>query len=313
MRYSRRDVVKIGAGAGAGLLLGWKPTFAQEPMLNTKPIPSSGERIPTVGLGARNYRIGEGWDPDKSGFYATIQKFHELGGKLIDTAPSYGPSELILGEIMDELGIRDDLFVATKVDREGRDEGITRMGRSMGRLRTDRVELMQVHNLRDWETHLPVLREWKEAGRIKYLGVTTSNARAYERLERIMQQEELDFVQVDYAVDRRASAERILPLAADRGMAVIINLAFGRGRLFRRTAGRELPEWSSEFDCSSWAQFFLKYVVSHPAVTCAIPGTTTPQHCIDNLGAATGRLPTPEMRRRMEEHIDAMPEPPSGR
>jgi aryl-alcohol dehydrogenase-like predicted oxidoreductase len=313
MKYTRRDIVKIGVGAGAGLMMGWRPTLAQSTMLNTKPIPSSGERVPIVGMGTRNYRIGEGWDPDKTGFYATLKRFHELGGKVVDTAPSYGPSELIVGEIMDELGVRDDLFVATKVDREGREEGIARMGRSLDRLRTDHVELMQVHNLRDWRTHLPILREWKQDGRIKYLGVTTSGARTYERLEQIMLQEDLDFIQVDYAVDRRTSEDRILPLASERGMAVLINLPFGRGRLFARTSGRELPEWVSEFDATSWAQFFLKYIVSHPAVTCAIPGTTTEAHAVDNVSAATGRLPTPDVRLRMEKFVDALPEVPRRR
>jgi aryl-alcohol dehydrogenase-like predicted oxidoreductase len=240
---------------------------------------------------------------------AAVRAFHELGGRVLDTSPNYGESETIVGGILADLGVRDDLFVATKVDREDRDGGIQRMESSLTRLRTDRVELMQVHNLRGWETQLPTMREWKAAGRIKYVGVTTSSDRQYDALESIMNRETLDFIQVDYALDNRSAADRILPLALDRGMAVLINLPFGRGRLFRRVGGRPLPEWAAEIDCTTWAQLFLKYVVSHPAVTVAIPGTTSPEHAIDNNTAARGRMPSPELRTRMESLIDAIPDP----
>lgn len=313
MKYTRREVVQMGAGAGAALLLGWKPGLSQEVGLITKPIPSSGERIPVVGIGARNYRVGEGWAEDTTQFRATLKVFHELGGRLVDTSPNYGASEDIVGELLEDLGIRDDLFLATKVDRQEREAGIERMAQSLERLRTDRVDLMQVHNLRGWEAQLPVLREMKEEGRLRYLGITSSSARQYEQMERIMRQEELDFIQVDYAADRRGAAERILPLAREKGMAVLINLPFGRGRLFTRVGDRELPDWASEFDCESWGQFFLKYVVSHPAVTAAIPGTTKEHHAVDNIGAARGRLPTPELRSRMEAFVDALPPAPRRR
>jgi len=305
-------MVQLGAGAGAALFFGVRPALGQAALI-TKAIPSSGERFPVVGIGARNYRVGEGWAPDTNGFRETLRTFHELGGRLVDTSPNYGASETIVGELLADLGFREDLFLATKVDRESHADGIARMEGSMERLRTRRFDLMQVHNLRGWAEQLPALREWKQEGRIGHFGVTTSSARQYEELERIMRQEELDFIQVDYAVDSRGAAERILPLAADRGMAVLINLPFGRGRLFSRVGDRELPDWASEFDCESWGQFFLKYVVSHPAVTAAIPGTTQPHHAVDNIGAATGRLPTEEHRRRMEEFIEALPAPPQGR
>ncbi len=309
MTYTRREVVRMGAGAGAGLFLGVRPRLPQTALI-TRVIPSSGERIPVVGIGARNYRVGDGWAPDTNELRATLRTFHELGGRLIDSSPNYGASETIVGELLEGLGIRDDLFLATKVDRQTRAEGITRMERSLQRLRTGHFDLMQVHNLRGWAEQLPNLREWKRDGRIRHVGVTTSSARQYEELERIMRQEELDFIQVDYAADARTAAERVLPLAADRGMAVVINLPFGRGRLFSRVGDRALPDWASEFDCESWGQFFLKYVVSHPAVTAAIPGTTQSHHAVDNIGAATGHLPTPELRRRMEEFVDALPAAP---
>lgn len=313
MKYTRREVVQMGAGAGAALFLGYKPGLSQEAGLITKPIPSSGERIPVIGIGTRNYRVGEGWAEDTTQFRATLKAFHELGGRLLDTSPNYGASEDIVGELLEDLGIRDDLFLATKVDRQESEAGVERMAQSLERLRTDRVELMQVHNLRGWEAQLPVLREMKEEGRLRYLGITSSSARQYEQMEQIMRQEEMDFIQVDYSADRRGAAERILPLAQERGMAVLINLPFGRGRLFTRAGDRELPEWASEFDCESWAQFFLKYVVSHPAVTAAIPGTTKEHHAVDNVGAARGRLPTPELRSRMEEFVDALPPAPQRR
>ena len=310
MKITRREAIKMGAGAGASVFLGWNPLSAQAQLI-TKEIPSSGERVPVVGLGARNYRIGEGWAPDTTEFRRTLRTFHELGGRVLDTSPNYGDSETIVGDLLAELGIREDLWLATKVDREDRQSGIVRMEESMERMHTDHFELIEVHNLRGWEAQLPTLREWKRAGRIKYLGITTSSAQQYDEMERIMRQEDLDFIQINYAVDAREAAERILPLAADRGMGVLVNLPFGRGRLFSLVGDRELPDWAAEIDCESWGQFFLKYVVSHPSVTAAIPGTTKAHHAVDNIGAAQGRLPDAALRRRMEEFVDALPEPPS--
>ena len=313
MKFTRREAIKIGAGAGASLFLGWRPLAAQASELITKPIPSSGERVPVVGLGARNYRLGEGWAPDTTEFRRTLQTFHELGGRVLDTSPNYGASETIVGDLLADLGIRENLWLATKVDREDRESGIARMEGSMERMHTDHFELMQVHNLRGWEAQLPTLREWKQERRIKYLGITTSSTRQYGEMERIMRQEELDFIQINYAADARTAADRILPLATDSGMGVLVNLPFGRGRLFSRVGDRELPDWASEIDCESWGQFFLKYVVSHPSVTAVIPGTTQVHHAVDNIGAAMGRLPDTTMRRRMEEFVDALPPAPRRR
>ena len=235
-----------------------------------------------------------------------LRQFAGRGGKVVDTAPSYGTAEAVVGELVADLGIRPSLFLATKVGATGREAGLAEIEASFRRLRTSRIDLVAVHNLRDTATQLRTLRELKQAGRIRYVGVTTSFARQYADLERTMRAETLDFIQVDYALDNRSAAATILPLAADRGMAVMINLPFGRGRLFRAVQGRELPAWASAFDCASWAQFFLEYIVSHPAVTCCVPGMAKVEYVLDNLGAAQGRLPDAATRKRMEEFIDGL-------
>ncbi len=267
-------------------------------------IPSSGERVPAVGIGMRNYRTD--WVEEEGQYRRTVEVFHQMGGRVLDTAPSYGDSESNLGRILEELGIREDMFIATKVDREGREAGIERMEASLDRIGTDYVDLMQVHNLRGAATQLETMRAWKDEGRIRHVGVTTSSDRQYEELERIMRNQELDFVQVDYSLGDRSAADRILPLAREREMATLINLPFGRGELFEAVEGRSLPGWAGEIDAESWAQVFLKYVISHPAVTVAIPGTTEPGHARDNVGAMTGRLPDQATRRRMEEFYDSL-------
>lgn len=309
MTLSRRDLIKLGAGAGLAMALPWRERLlrAQEAGLVTKPIPSSGEGIPVVGIGTRSYNTGA-TPEEMEQFRATLDVFFAGGGVLLDTAAGYGrgTSEEVLGGLVTELGRQDAVFWATKVDRETRDEGIARMEASFDKLRTERVDLMQVHNLRGVETQLATIREWKEAGRIRYVGVTTSSDRQYGDLERVMRNEDLDFVQVDYSLGNRTAEERILPLARERGMATLINLPFGRTRLFQAVGDTPLPDWAAEIDCGTWAQVFLKYVVSHPAVTCAIPGTTKPHHAEDNLGAARGRMPDAEMRGRIEAFFDAL-------
>jgi diketogulonate reductase-like aldo/keto reductase len=225
---------------------------------------------------------------------------------VIDSSPSYGTAEAVVGELVEGLKVRDSLFLATKVSLRniGRQEGITQIEQSFKKFRTNKMDLIAVHNLRDTETQLRTLREMKQAGRIRYVGITTSFDNQYGEFEQVMKKESLDFIQVDYALDNRDAGERIIPLAADRGMAVMINLPFGRGRLFNAVQGKKLPEWANEIDCQSWAQFFLKYIVSHPAITCAVPGMARPEYVVDNLGAARGRLPDAAMRRRMEQFID---------
>ena len=238
----------------------------------------------------------------------TIRQFQLLGGKVIDTSPSYGTAEAVVGEIVEELKIRDALFLATKVSlrKTGREEGIAQIEQSFKKLRTPKIDLIAVHNLRDTDTQLKTLREMKHAGRVRYVGITTSFENQYLEFERVIEKEQLDFIQVDYVIDHREAGERIIPAAAARGVVVMINLPFGRGRLFSAVQGRKLPEWASEFDCHSWAQFFLKYIVAHPAVTCAVPGMAQTKYVVDNLGAARGRLPDALLRRKLEQFIDAL-------
>ena len=306
MNIHRRTVIKAGLGLSASMLLGSSDIFAQPQTLLQKKIPSSGESIPIIGIGtARRYEDVKN-DPEKAPLRETIRQFRALGGKVIDRSPSYGTAEAIVGELTDGLKIRDALFLATKVSlrKDGRDEGIKQIEESFKKYRTHVIDLIAVHNLRDTDTQLHTLREMKQAGRIRYVGITTSFPKQYGEFEQVMKREILDFIQVDYALDNRETDKRIIPLAGERGIAVMINLPFGRGRLFKAVQGKALPEWAKEFDCQSWAQFFLKYLVSHPAVTCAIPGMAQAKYVVDNLGAARGQLPDAATRRKMEQFID---------
>jgi len=305
MQLSRRELLKTGIGVGASLFLPSGSLLAQERAVIQRKIPSSGESVPIIGIGTSRRYQGT-TEAERARLREVLRQFKGLGGKVIDTAPAYGNAETVVGDLVVELGIRDSLFIATKVGAHGRDAGIEQMEQSLKRLRTLKIDLIAVHNLRDTQTQLRTLREWKQAGRIRYVGITTSSDRQYQEFEQTMKTEALDFIQVDYALDNRNADQRILPLAADRGMAVMINLPFGRGQLFKTVQGQKLPPWASDFDCASWAHFFLKYIVSHPAVTCAIPGTATVEYLIDNLGASRGRLPEPAMRRRMERFIDQL-------
>lgn len=305
MSYSRREVIALGAGVGASLALGRRPAVAQSPLIE-RAIPSTGERLPVIGIGGRNFRSGP--DVEANRYRDTIAAFARLGGKVIDTAPSYGDSEAILGGIMRETGLRRQIFLATKVDVAGREAGIAKMEASMRALGVESVDLMQVHNLRDTAVQLATLREWKAAGKTRYIGITSSSDNQYPEMAQLMERERLDFIQVDYAVGNRGAGERVLPLAADKGIAVLINLPFGRGAQFRAVGTRPLESWAAQIDCSSWAQVFLKYVVSHPAVTCAIPGTTQARHAEDNNGACRGRMPDAAMRRTIEQYFDQLPD-----
>jgi aryl-alcohol dehydrogenase-like predicted oxidoreductase len=309
---TRREALKVGLLAGAGLAVGRLPVaaqserFSQLPLI-TRPIPSTREPLPVVGLGTN--RFGVNTPEEMAPLREVLRQMPGLGGEVIDTAPGYDGSETVLGDLMAELGNRDQFFIATKVAAPGGDtqEGIRQMENSFEVLKTDTIDLMQVHSLNGADAILPVMKEWKQEGRIRYIGVTTSSTRLHAALMEIMRREPLDFIQVNYSIGARDAAESVLPLAQDRGMAVLLNLPFGgrRASVFRTLAEKQLPEWAAEFDCSSWAQFCLKYLISHPAVTCPIPGTTEADHLADNLGAARGRLPDAAMRRRMEELFDS--------
>lgn len=277
------------------------------PTLLTKPIPSSGERLPVVGIGtARRFDVGA-TAADRAPLLEVLRELPRLGGKIVDTAPSYGTAEVVIGDLVTEIGNRDQLFLSTKVGagRQGVEAGIAEMQASFKRLRTNRVDLMLIHNMAGVQAMLPVLRDWKAAGKIRYLGMSTSFDRQYDDFAAVMAQEALDFVQVDYAIDNRSAEKRILPLASDRGIAVLTNLPFGRGRVFDVFKGKPIPDWAAALGIQTWAQFALKFVVSNPAVTAAIPGTARPAYLLDNLGAARSPMPDQATRRRMAEFVAA--------
>lgn len=315
MPYTRREAIKLGALAGAGLLLGRNPLagYASLPQRIQgqlmKTIPSSGEQIPAVGLGTANTFMQAARTPEEHArIREVVRRFTENGGRFIDTSPSYGSSEEVLGELARDIGNAEQVLWATKISgANGRAEGLAQMDRSVERLAPGEIFLNQVHNLGDWEVQLPLLRELKQEGRIRYVGITTTSANRYEDVIRILETEELDFVQLDYAIDNREVEERIFPVARDQGVATIAALPFGRARLFARVAGRELPDFAAEIDAASWAQFFLKYLLSHPDMTVVIPGTSNPDNLVDNMGAGLGVLPDQAMRVRMAQHIDGLP------
>lgn len=265
----------------------------------TRPIPSTGVEIPVIGLGTwRGFDVGADAEA-RVRLTGVLRALFEAGGRVIDSSPMYGSSEEVAGDLLAAIGAHDRAFVATKVWTEGRAAGIAQMEASMRKLRDTRIELMQIHNLVDWRTHLPTLRAWKKEGRIQHLGITHYRDDAHDDLEAVLRAEVVDAVQLNYSIDNRAAEQRLLPLAADRGVAVLVNLPFGGGGLLGRLSARPLPSWAAEIGCRSWAQILLKYVVSHPAVTCAIPGTGRPEHMRENAEAGTGDLPDEAMRRRM--------------
>jgi aryl-alcohol dehydrogenase-like predicted oxidoreductase len=305
---SRREFIggSVAAGVGtvlAGVLPTARPAAAETPAslpLISKPIPSSGERLPAIGLGTDAFRADV-----RDAIRDEIKRMTELGGSVIDTAASYGDSEAIIGDALSSLGTRDKVFLATKLGGGGFGvTGADSLERSMQRLKTRRIDLLQVHNLNGVATLIPMMQEWKKAQKIRYIGITTSRVSQHADLMAAMRTYPLDFIQVDYSIANRDAAEGVLPLAQQRKLAVLINLPFGRSSLFKEAADRQLPPWAADIDVSSWAQYFLKYVISHPAVTCAIPGSTKVSHLVDNQGAGRGRLPDAAMRRRMEQYWD---------
>jgi aryl-alcohol dehydrogenase-like predicted oxidoreductase len=272
-------------------------------------IPSTGETIPIVGIGTNHYGhgIGEGNDAElMAPLRETLAKYAELGGGLIDTSVQYRNSEYVLGTLFDELGLNNKFFISTKIKGLDASETLDQIDEASQKLGADVLDIVSVHSLTEWQTNLPVLREAKEAGKLRYIGISTADAPQYDEVIRVMQTEPLDFIQVNYSLRERLVENEILGLAGEMGIAVVINRAFDQGNLFSDVSGHEVPEWAADFDASSWGQIFLKYVVSHPAVTCVIPGTTKVHHLIDNLGAAQGRLPTVEQRKQIEEHYNSI-------
>jgi aryl-alcohol dehydrogenase-like predicted oxidoreductase len=316
---SRREWIGTTLGASAALMLNPRLLEAlQQGQLIQRAVPSTGEMLPAVGLGSSATFSQVARSDDVAALREVIRAMVDGGAKVFDTAPSYGASEQVAGDIAHELGVSDEIFWATKVNVAGRGGGTAdpaaaraQIDASFGKLRVPVIDLIQVHNLADVPTQLGILKELKQQGRIRYVGVTTTSNRQYELLDQVMRNEPLDFVGIDYAVDNRDVEEAILPLAMERKIGVLVYLPFGRTRLWQRVEGRELPDWAAEFDAKTWAQFFIKYVLSHPAVTVVTPATSQARHMVDNIGGGIGRLPDAATRRRMAEFVDALPPAPA--
>lgn len=301
---NRRDVLRALAAASVAAGLRRFSARAETPTMLTRPIPSSREPLPVVGLGTYDvFNVGAS-EADRKPIAAVLRAFDEAGARVVDSSPMYDRAESVLGEVAAKLGVRERLFVATKVWTEGRESGIAQMNESFRRLGGKTIDLMQIHNLVDWKTHLATLREWKAAGRIRYIGITHYRDDAHAALEAVLTAETVDFVQLNYSIASRAAERRLLPLAAERGVAVLVNRPFRDGDLFAKMRGKPLPAWAADAGCASWAQIFLKYVLAHPAVTCAIPATNKVEHLLDNLGAGRAPLPDAALRARMVAAIE---------
>ena len=269
-------------------------------------IPSSAEKLPVIGLGTwQTFDVGAS-EAERKPLEDVLRAFVTLGGRVVDSSPMYGRAEEVIGDLVAKIGLRNSLFLATKVWTRGKEVGIQSMERSCTRLRTKKIDLMQVHNLVDVATQLATMRQWKEQGRIRYIGVTHYEESAFAEVARILSSEKLDFVQINYSIVEREAEEKILPLAQQHGVAVIANRPFGGGDLFSRVRDKPLPDFASEIDCASWAQFLLKWIIANPAVTCAIPATNNVRHLEDNMRAGLGRLADANMRMRMVDYISKL-------
>ena len=312
--YTRRKWLKYSAAAGAALAIGPRVLRAQDAPMIMRAVPATGEALPIIGLGSSATFSSAARTEDVSALRGVLATLLDRGGRVFDTAPSYGASEEVAGRIIGELGARERIFWATKVNVAGRGGGAAdpaaarrQIETSFERIRKAPIDLIQVHNLGDPPTQLGILKELKAEGRVRYIGITSTNRNRYPDLARVMRDEPIDFIGVDYAVDNRAATETILPLARDRGIGVLVYAPFGRTRLWNRVAGRDLPEWAVEFDATSWAQFFLKYVAAHPAVTVITPATSKPENMLDNLMGGRGALPDAATLQRMAQYVDALP------
>ncbi len=311
---TRRQYLAHSANACAALALAPQLLRAQGAGATvTRPIPKSGERIPIVGLGSSATFSQVAGQEDVDAVRSVLQTMLEHGGTVFDTAPGYGASEEFAARVVNDLGMRDKLFWATKLNVAGRGTAAdptrarAQVETSLERLGRDKIDLVQVHNVADMATQFPILQEFKTQGRVRYIGTTSTFKPQYEALEQLMKDEPFDFIGIDYAVDNQSAEERIFPLAEDKGIAVMVYMPFGRTRLWQRVEGHEVPAWAGEFGATTWAQFFLKFAASHPAVTVVTPATSRPQHMIDNMTAAKGRLPDTAERQRMVDFIAALP------
>jgi aryl-alcohol dehydrogenase-like predicted oxidoreductase len=308
-RITRREAAKLIGATTAGLLLPINAPRAQTKSESSemlmRSIPASGEKLPVIGLGTWKVFDVDLTPENEKQLSDVLSLFVRMGARVIDSSPMYGRSEEVIGALATKLALHEKLFLATKVWTRGKRAGIESMERSFERLRTKRIDLMQVHNLVDVTTQLATMRDWKAQGRFRYIGVTHYDSSAFGEVEKVLRSEKLDFLQINYSIMEREAEEKILPLAQERGVAVIINRPFGGGDIFARVRSKALPDWAAEFDCRSWAQFFLKWIVAYPAVTCAIPATDNLRHLQDNMEAGSGRLPTAKQRQQMIELVSA--------
>ena len=300
----RREVFRLAAAMGAGMVFSSEVTGNQNQIYKT--IPKTGEKIPAIGMGtSRTFDVNG--DPEILARLAQVtQTFFDMGGGMIDSSPMYGSSQEVLGKLLPGIKGDKNLFAATKVWIDGHKEGMKQMEKSRQQWGIKRFDLMQIHNLVDWESHLQSLQQMKADKRIRYIGITTSHGRYHGKLADILSKYDFDFVQLTYNIGNHDVESSLLPIAADKGIAVIINRPYQRGSLFRKVKGKPLPAWATEFDCNSWGQYFLKYAVSHPAVTCAIPATSKVKHIEDNMLAGKGRLPTQEQRKNMLDYFESL-------
>jgi diketogulonate reductase-like aldo/keto reductase len=303
-RITRREAL-LGL-ASASLLLSSYARKGMKKGMNTRPIPSSGEQLPLVGLGTWiQFDVGDD-NAERQPLTEVLNLMIQQGGKLIDTSPMYGRAEEVIGDLTATSPIREKLFYATKVWTTGEAAGIHQMDDSLRKMQCKTMDLVQVHNLTDWKTHLRTLQRWKAEGKVRYTGITHYTTSAHAQLEQILKTEAVDFVQCNYSLRVRHAERSLLQAAQDKGVAVIINEPFEKGTLFSLTKGKALPAWAADYDIQSWAQFFLKYILSHPAVTCAIPGTSSPKHVVDNMLAGHGALPDEKGREKMVALIESL-------
>jgi diketogulonate reductase-like aldo/keto reductase len=300
---TRRE--SIASLSGLGFLAALPAWTSMADSLLRRPIPSTGESLPAIGVGTwRTFDVGDS-PTDRDPLLSVLKNLLDKGGKVIDSSPMYGNSEKVVGELSTQAGINSNLFIATKVWTSGKENGIKQMNESFSLLKRKQIDLMQVHNLVDWKTHLATLRGWKDEGKVRYIGITHYTDSSHETIAAIIKNEPVDFIQVNYNLLDRHAEERLLPYAQEKNVAVIVNRPFEEGELFQKVKGKSLPPWAAEFDCKSWAQFFLKFILSHPAVICTVPGTAKLTHLIDNLAGATGRLPDEKQRQKMIQFLSA--------
>lgn len=305
--FSRKEVLKLMGFAGLGLVSNPLPSWVyQNKSMLKRSIPATGEQLPVVGLGTWiQFDVGSS-PSEREPLLKVLKLMIEQGGKVIDSSPMYGNAEQVIGDLTAKLDNPDHFFYATKVWTRGRKPGINQMNSSLRKMGRETMDLMQIHNLLDWGTHLQTLKEWKKQGKVQYIGVTHHTVSAHNRLEEIIKTEDIDFVQFNYSIRTRNAEKSLLDAARDNGVAVLINEPYEGGSLFRTVKGKEVPEWAKEYDINSWGQFFLKYILSHPAVTCVIPGTSDPEHLVDNMGAGYGRMPDDAVRKEMVRYFESL-------